>query len=473
MDYGRHVTSSLEKSQLAGGSSASLRLARQRSTLLLVAGGAFLATLDLFIVNIAFSSIRADFPGTTPAHLSWVLTAYGIVFAALLVPAGRLADLYGRRTLFRLGMIIFTAASVACAASPTIAFLIAGRVLQACGAALMVPTSLGLLLAAYPPSMHRRLVASWSAIGTTAAALGPPIGGVLVGIDWRLIFLVNLPLAVPAIIFGRLLPTDAHANEGGLPDLVGAAMLAVGIGGIVAGLSNTATWGWSDPTLWACLLVGLMGVLAFLYRCAHHPRPVFDLALFRVRQFRAANVGMLVFFAGFAGILLGGPLFLQQVWGYSSALAGVAYMPGPIMATICAIVSSRLPISRRTSAIVGCLSFAAASLWWSLRLGENPEYVTEFLLGSLLTGVGVGFAMAAVMSVGAAALPPARYATGTGVLNTSRQIGSALGVAVLVAIVGVGLTPGVYHHAYLFTAACGLLAAVSATQLSEPTNSRS
>jgi EmrB/QacA subfamily drug resistance transporter len=441
---------------------------RQRSVMLLVAGGAFLATLDLFIVNIAFSKIRGDFPGTTPAHLSWVLNAYGIVFAALLVPAGRLADLYGRRTLFRLGMIIFALASAGCAASPTIDVLIACRAVQAGGAALMVPTSLGLLLAAYPKSMHRRIVSSWSAIGTTAAACGPPIGGVLVDINWRLIFLVNLPIALPAILFGRLLPSEEHESEGGLPDFVGAAMLALGIAGLVAGLSNASAWGASDVKLWACIAVGLLGIAAFLYRCGHHPRPVFDLALLKVRQFRAANMGLILFNAGFAGILLGGPLFLQQVWGYSSALAGIAYAPGPVVATICALLSGRLPITRRVSAIIGCLSFGAASTWWALMLGTHPHYLTHFLLGSILTGVGVGFSMAAVMGVGASSLPPARYATGTGVLNTSRQIGSAIGVAVIVAIVGVGVTPSVFHHAYLFTAACGVLAALSATQLGEP-----
>jgi MFS family permease len=245
--------------------------ARRRWTVVLVFSGAFLATLDSFIVNIAFDTILADYPGTSPSRLSWVLSVYAIMFAALLVPCGRLADRYGRRRLFRLGIAVFAAASALCAVAPSAEVLIVARAAQGIGAAMVVPTTLGLLLAAYPLSQHRRILSWWSAINTIAAASGPPIGGVLVQIDWRWIFLINLPVAIPAVILGRRLPDDEHAADVGMPDFLGALLLVVGIGGIVAALANAADWGAASSALWICLSVGVAGGALFVARCARHP----------------------------------------------------------------------------------------------------------------------------------------------------------------------------------------------------------
>ena len=217
-------------------------------SLIMTGAGQFLATLDLFIVNIAFPQIRNDFPGTDTQTLSWVLTAYGIAFAALLVPAGRLADVYGRRGVFRLGMLIFTLASIGCAAAPSVGVLVGFRAVQAIGGALMVPTSLGLLLASFPADRHARVVGIWAAIGSVAASCGPPIGGVLLVAGWRWIFLVNVPIAMVALLLGRRLPEQRHPGDGKLPDLFGAVLLAVGIAGVVAAISNLSDWGASAKT---------------------------------------------------------------------------------------------------------------------------------------------------------------------------------------------------------------------------------
>lgn len=476
MLYGPAVTSSLEESQLDAAKREPAAVdpadptdtAKRRLTLLLVAGGAFVATLDLFIVNIAFDTIRRHFDDAPPSQLSWVLNAYGIVFAALLVPAGKMADRFGRRRLFRLGMAIFASGGILCALAPSVELLILFRALEAVGGALMTPTSLGLLLAAYPVERHRAIISWWSAVTTTAAALGPPIGGLLVAANWRLIFVINLPIAIAVVLFGRVLPDDAHQRETGLPDFLGAGLLAVGIAAAVAAISNARTWGSDDPRLWACVAVGAIALAAFLRRCARVARPIVSLALLRVRQFGAANGALILFNAGFAGVLLGGPLFLQVVWGYSSARAGIGYMPGPIFATTFALVSARLPITRRTSAVIGCLWFAAGSAWWFVFLDDRPNYLLHFMPGGIMTGLAVGFGIAAMIGVGASALPAKDYSTGTGVLNTSRQIGSAVGVAVVVAIVGSSAAAATFHRAYLFTAVCGLAAAAVATLLSEP-----
>ena len=377
MLYGPVMASSLEKIQLAGPPEPELSradLTRRRVTLLLVAGGAFVATLDLFIVNIAFDTIREHFSDASPAKLSWVLNAYGIVFAALLVPAGKMADRFGRRRLFRLGMAIFATGGILCALSPSVETLIAFRAFEAIGGALMTPTSLGLLLAAYPVERHRTIISWWSAITTTAAALGPPIGGLLVSANWRLIFVINLPIALAVILFGRVLPDDIHQKETGLPDFLGAGLLAVGIASGVAAISNASKWGTDDPKLWLCLALCAGALVAFFVRCGRIARPVVDLALLRVRQFGAANGALILFGAGFAGILLGGPavpagrLALQQRPRGHRLYAGPDLRhdlrPGqrPTAHHPAGVGDHRLPMVRRRLAVVVLLPHRRAQL---------------------------------------------------------------------------------------------------------------
>src|SRR5215213_6810817 len=182
---------------------------RRYQVLLVVSAAVFVASLDLFIVNIAVPSIQADYPGESLGAISWILNAYAIVFAALLVPAGRLADLYGRKRGFLAGLVLFTLASVLCAAAPSLGVLIAARVLQAAGGALLMPTALGLLLPEFPPEERGAAVGAWAAVGGVAAAAGPPIGGLLTQADWRWIFLVNVPVGIVTFVAGRRILREA------------------------------------------------------------------------------------------------------------------------------------------------------------------------------------------------------------------------------------------------------------------------
>jgi EmrB/QacA subfamily drug resistance transporter len=432
--------------------------------------GQFLATLDLFIVNIAFAQIRSSFPGTGTQTLSWVLTAYGIVFAALLVPAGRLADVYGRRRVFRLGMLIFTLASIGCAAAPSVGVLIGFRAIQAIGGALMVPTSLGLLLASFPTERHARVVGIWAAIGSVAASCGPPIGGLLLVAGWRWIFLVNVPIALIALILGRKLPEQRHPGDGTLPDLFGAALLALGIAGVVAAISNLSDWGVGATTFGVAGL-GVVLLIGFAVRCVRHPSPVIDPSLLRLRQLSAATFSMAAFYASFGILLLGGSLFLTQVWHYGSIQAGLGFAPGPIAATVFAVIGSRLPVGRRTLVIVGSLLFVVAGLYWIVFLRGEPNYVLDYLPGSLLSGIGVGLTQSSIIAAGSSVLPAHQYATGTGIINTARQVGSAIGVAILVGVLGTGLHAGDYVAGWWFIVAGALIAALVAPLLGAPATS--
>jgi len=411
--------------------------------LLITSVGLFMASLDLFIVNIAFPDMAADFHGASLPSLSWVLNAYAIVFAALLVPAGRIADRVGRKRVFILGLLLFSAASGLCAVAPSIPFLVGARVLQAAGGAMMLPTTLGLILPAFPVEQRAVAIGIWSAVGGVAAALGPPIGGLLVQLSWRWIFVVNVPIGIVTALVALRALDEVREPEDGRPDLLGAAELALGIGLLTLGIVKGPDWGWADPRALGSFAASLALIVAFVFRSARHPAPVIELPLLRVRSFALANLAAMVFFAGFGAMLLSGVLLLTEVWGYSALKAGLALAPGPLMAAIFAAPAGRLGgrIGQRPVAVAGGLTFAAGFAVILASVGAEPEYAAAFLPGFMLGGAGVGMVLGTLPAAVTAALPPERFATGTAVFGMARQLGAAIGVAVLVALLN-GTTEG-------------------------------
>jgi EmrB/QacA subfamily drug resistance transporter len=407
--------------------------------LAVVSVAAFMASLDLFIVNVALPDLGGDLGESSLSDLSWVLNGYAIVYAALLVPFGRLADRYGRKGGFLLGLAVFTLASAGCAASGTVEWLVAFRVLQAAGAALLTPTSLGLLLTATPATERARAVRIWAASGALAAAAGPALGGVLVEASWRWVFLINLPVGVLALLRGvQILPASRDARMTPLPDLVGAAILTVAIGSLALGLVKGSDWGWTNPSTLGSLLVAAVGVAWFAVRSLRHPSPVVEPDLVQVRSFAFANLVAIVFTVAFAANLLASVLWLQEVWGYSAIRAGLGIAVGPAMvppfAAIAQKLSARLPSGLITAA--GCALFAAGVLLMGLRLTLPPSYASVVLPAMLVGGAGVGLALPTILSAATADLPAHRSATGSAVVNMSRQIGAVIGIALLVAVLG-------------------------------------
>jgi len=411
-------------------------MAQRWKVLLITSVGLFMASLDLFIVNIAFPDLAADFPGTSLSSLSWVLNAYAIVFAALLVPAGRIADRIGRKRVFVTGLLLFAAASALCAIAPSIPFLVGARVLQAAGGALMIPATLGLILPAFPPEQRALAIGAWSAVSGVAAALGPPIGGLLVQISWHWIFVVNVPIGIVTALLALRVLDEVREPEDGRPDLLGAAELALGIGLLTLGIVKGPDWTWADSRTLAAFAAAAFLIAAFVRRSAHHQAPVIELPLLRVRSFALANLAALVFFAGFGSMLLSGVLLLTEVWGYSALKAGFALSPGPLMAATFAIPSGRLGgrIGQRPVAVAGGLTFAAGFAYILATVGASPAYATTFLPGFMLGGAGVGMTLGTLPAAAAAGLPPSRFATGTAVFSMARQLGAAIGVAILVAL---------------------------------------
>src|SRR5918911_1732058 len=233
-------------------------MARRWQVLLVTSVAVFMSFLDVTIVNIAFPDIRASFVSTSLAGLSWILTAYNIVFAALLVPGGRLADRTGRRRTFMAGLVTFLAAAVAAGLAPTVGILVAARVVQATGAALLVPTSLALLLPEFPLAQRATAAGIWGAMGAVAAALGPSLGGALVdAAGWRWVFFVNLAIGLPALIPARRLLREARERDPGpLPDGLGVALLVAGVGLLSLGIVKGEDWGWGGGRVLGSLAGG-------------------------------------------------------------------------------------------------------------------------------------------------------------------------------------------------------------------------
>ncbi len=446
-------------------------MARRWQVLTVTSVAVFMSFLDLSIVNIAFPDIRASFEHVSLAHLSWILSAYNVVFASALIPAGRLADRLGRRRLFFIGAITFLAASVVCGLAGSVDLLIGARAVQALGAAILVPTSLGLLLPEFPLSERATATAVWGATGAVAAAAGPSLGGLLVDWQgWRWVFFVNLLIGLPALLPARRLLRERREAGTAYPDVLGALLLTAGVAALALAIVEGPDWGWTSPGVVGALSAAAVILPLFVLRSAGHRAPIVELSLFRVRSFAVAGAGVLVFALGFFALLLANVLFLTSVWHYSVLRAGVALTPGPLMAALAAPLGGRLSdrFGQRVVAVPGGLLFAVGATLLVLRLGVTPHYASQFLPAVLLTGAGVGLSFAAFGSAAVAELPRSRYATGSAVSSTFRQLGAVLGVSGLIAVLG---TPGAadavaaFHRVWALVALTGALAAGTALAL--------
>jgi EmrB/QacA subfamily drug resistance transporter len=424
-----------------------------------------MAQLDLFIVNIAFPAIGRSFGGSSLSDLSWVLNAYAVVFAALLVPAGRLADHFGRRRFLLTGVAVFTLASVGCALAPSLGVLVAARALQAVGAALIVPTSLGLLYPAFPKHQHATVVGIWAGVAAVAASAGPPLGGLLVAADWRWIFIINAPIGLATLIIGSRVLPEVRAERGArLPDGFSVAVLLAAVTLVVLATVQGPVWGWTSARTLGLFLAAAIAVGATVRRTIVHPHALIERSLFASRQFTAATGALFVFFIGFAILLLSTVLFLQGEWHYSPLRAGLAIAPGPSIAAVFALNAGRISqrYGRVLPAAVGTLLLIASGGYWLTAAAAAPSYLTGFLPGLLLGGIAAGLVQAPLFAA-AGTLAPERATTGSAVLNMSRQVGSAIGVALLVALLGTASAHslGEFQRAWIAQIGAGVLTLVA------------
>ncbi len=440
-----------------------MALARGWKVLLVTSVAVYLVSLDVTVVNIAFRAIEADFTDTNRATLSWVLSGYNVAFAAALLTAGRLADLFGRRRVFYVGLAVFTVGSALCGLAPNAEALIAARVFQALGGALILPSSLALVLPEFPPERRSAAIGIWGAVGGVAAATGPSLGSLLVDqVDWRAVFFVNTPLCLAAWVFGRkLLVESRDPGARRLPDVVGALLGAVAVGLLTLAIVKGDEWGYADTRTLGALAAAAVLIPLFVLRCARTPSPVLDLGLFRLRFFSVANAASFLFSVGFFAMIFVNTQFLVGVWGYSILKAGMAFTPGPLCAAAVAGPAGRLAdrYGHRVVIVPGAVLFAAALVWLVVGAGPEPAYWSVFFPSSVVLGIGVGLAIATLGSAANAFLPPARFGMGSAFNATCRQVGAALGIAVVVTLLG---DPGsadpaaAFDRSWLFLSAAAL-----------------
>jgi EmrB/QacA subfamily drug resistance transporter len=444
-------------------------LARARDswrTFWITAIAVFMVSLDATVVVAAFPAFRDHFSQASASQLSWVLNGYTIMYAALLVPAGRWSDLHGRKRAFLLGLAIFTVASALCGFSTSSEMLIAARACQAVGAAMLTPATLALTLQAFPVEKRAVSVGLWSAFGALAAALGPVTGSCLIEmISWPAIFLINLPIGAVAWWLGRKNLTESTGSTGAArPDLPGSVLLMVGVGAICFGIVRSPGRGWSAATNWAALIAGLAMLAGFVAWARGRESSALDLSLFDDRNYRLANLATLVFGAAFGMMFLSFFLFMTGVWHYSQIRAGLAVTPGPLMVIPVAIVAGRLAarIGHRPLLVSGGLLYALGNLWYFLRVDSQPDYVGFWLPGQLTTGAAVGLVLPSLAGAAVSGLAPARFGVGSAVNSAVRQLGSAIGVALTIAIASrMGPEPQLpaFRLIYLILTAGGMLTA--------------
>jgi EmrB/QacA subfamily drug resistance transporter len=400
----------------------------------------FAVLLDALVLFVAFPAIQRSFSAVSSAELSWVLNAYTIVYGALLVPAGRLADLVGRKKVFLAGATVFTLASVLCglAFSPT--WLITMRVIQAVGGAMLTPSSLALTLAAFPQEKRAIAVTLWAAVGALAVVIGPPLGSAIVQTaGWPGIFYLNLPIGLAAVWLGwTKIDESRDESSGALPDALGIGLLIAGVALVAFGLVQSEAWGWRNSYIAGSVVGGLVLLGAFIRRSLHSPSPALDLSLFQNGNFRLANLALFIFSIAFTAMFFGSVFFLTRIWDYSLLQTGLAMTPGPLMVVVFAPIAGRIASVRghRVLLAPGGLLYAAGALALGELAGPQPQYLTLWLPAMLLLGVGVALVLPVLSSAAVQELPLAKLAVGSGVNQAIRQFATVLGVSLVFALLG-------------------------------------
>ncbi|WP_201732105.1 MFS transporter [Acidithrix sp. C25] len=418
--------------------SSAPRLKTERLTFFVTALGTYMASLDLSIVNIAFPSIEQSFPYDSRAALSWVVSGYTIIFGALLVSAGRYGDRSGRRRTFYLGLVIFSLGSALCALAPSVVTVILGRVVQGLGAAALLPASLGLLLGAFSPERRSQVVTLWAGIGALAVATGPTLGAGLISLGgWRLVFVVNIPIAIVALVLGRRCLVESERSVSTIrPDYFGVVLVTTSIASVVFGISQGASWGWTSRFVLSAFALSLVSGYWFIRRSMNHLQPVVDLSLFRIRSFSAANAATFLYAMAFFAMLLGNILFLTSVWHFSTLDAGLSITPTPIVVALVSGFAGKVArrYGFRIVMIFGSVIYACGLASFGIFAGGVPNYLFHWLPSSLIVGVGIGSTFPILSAAAVADLSPSDFGVGSALNQTARQIGGAVGVAILVVI---------------------------------------
>ncbi|CAN5762238.1 MFS transporter [soil metagenome] len=410
---------------------------RKWFTLGAVSFGLFMIMLDNTVVNVALPSIQRDL-GTDLSSLQWIVTGYALTFAALMLIGGKVADAYGRRLIFVVGIAVFTSASLWCGLADSGDELITARVLQGAGAALMNPATLSIIAATFPPHQRGTAIGIWAGVSALALAIGPLVGGLLTEhLDWSWIFFVNIPVGILAIAASFLFIDESRDETHVRLDLPGLATSAVGLFTLTYALIEANTYGWTSPRILGAFAVAGVSILAFILLERYQRAPMLPLELFRSRTYAGANMVMLLVALAMFGVFFFLSLYMQNVLDYSAVQTGAAFLPMTILIILIA------PVAGKTSDRFGSrglmtagMILIAVQLLYFLRLGVEASFWN--LLPAFLVG-GVGMALTMTPSAAAAtrSVSVDKAGVGAAVLNASRQVGGSLGIALIGAIMAI------------------------------------
>jgi EmrB/QacA subfamily drug resistance transporter len=424
---------------------AGLRYASPAGRWVLVAtvGGSALAAIDATVVGIALPAIGRELDAEL-ATLQWIVTAYTLTLAGLLLIAGALGDRYGRRRVFVIGVIWFAVASLLCGAAPSAEVLVAARALQGVGAALLTPGSLAILEASFRPEDRSRAIGAWSGLGGVATAVGPFLGGWLIeAVSWRLIFAINLPVAVAVILLARrFVPESRDPQASGRVDVAGGVLATMGLVGLTYGLIEGAGRGWGGPVVVVPLVVGAGLLAAFLVRESRARSPILPLAMFASRRFTATNVVTFVVYGALGGALFLLPMQLQQVAGYSALAAGTALLPLTLIMLALSARSGALAarIGPRPQLTAGpILVGIGLALFTRIGPADGPgrAYMTEVLPAVVALGLGLAVTVAPLTATVLAAVPSRQAGVASAVNNDVARVAGLIAVAVLPGAAGI------------------------------------
>jgi EmrB/QacA subfamily drug resistance transporter len=424
----------------------------------------FMVSVDATIAVAAFPALRQSFAEASPTDLSWVLNAYTILYAALLVPAGRLVDLHGSRRLFLIGVTIFTLASAACGIAPGTGSLIAARVVQAVGGAILAPASLALILGAFPPEKRTAIVGMWSGVGALGAAVGPGVGGILIELaTWRAAFLINLPFGALIIWYGwRKLPMLGGAARRERLDLIGIGLIVAGVSSLTYGIVQIESLGLVALMVWAPAVTGAILLIGYALWAKGRRNAAIDMALFQDRSYAFVTLATFVFGIGFAMLFLTSFLFLLEIWGFGQGLTGLAVTPGPLVVILVAVTSGRFVtrVGHRAVIVTGGLVFAVGQLILGTQITPTPSYFSLWLPLQIIGGAAVGLLLVGLSGAAVAGLPPSRFGVGGAVNNAVRQVGGVIGTAFAVVLIGQPDTPiAGFQTAFLWIAGLSAITA--------------
>ena len=413
---------------------------RAWQTLAVTSLAGFMVSLEITVIALAFPDIRRAFPDASESTLSWIITAYNIGVASFLLVAGWAADRFGRKRVFLLGLAVFAVGSLGSGLAPGPGLLITSRVVQSIGGAMQFPAGLALLLPAFPYERRQMAIGVWGTMGGLAAALGPPLGGFLVGaFGWPAIFLVNVPVAIGALIAGwRWLEESRNPDIPSRVDLISIPAASLGVGALVLAVVQTETWGLTSSNLIIAVGIGAGLIAVFITRSRRHPAPLFDLDLFRLQSYWLGCVGTVAFVIGFFAFFVPFPTFLQEAWGWSTIRTGLAIVPGPLLASIISPFVGRLAdrVGNGPMLTIGGLAGVTAMTLHLTLTRLEPRLFLGVILPGLFLGIAAGSSFA--MSVGATMrdVPPNRFGMAGAGRTTVLQLSIALAIALAVAIVG-------------------------------------